>query len=294
MSRWRRRRSRIEELDADEAFELAVRDVAQKLNAGILRYDRAGEVQLSGMWLAGTVDLRNVRQLCLQVPREEWTGVVWEHLAGLGSVQARPRAPRDFDETRPLLRARLYGEAEFLLSDVAARPVAPGVVEALVVADEGVIATVARSVADGWPEPLEDLLALGRDQVRAEGPVEPRLVDVDGAVLTALEAASFFTTTHVFWLDEYTALPPDGALVALPNRHLLLVHPLRDATVLDAAEAMLVNAHRFHEEGPGSLSPHLYWWRDGGLTLLPAVVEPDRVEFRPPAEFVEAMRRIGA
>lgn len=294
MTPWRAWRRATGAVDDDAYFEQVVRDSAARLSMAVLHYDAAGEVEISGMSLSGTVDLRNVRQVCAGHDRGLWPGIVVDHLAGLAQVRSHPRRYDDLDRLRPLLRSRLYAEAEFLLADVVARPVVPGVVEALVVAEEGTIATLSRRDAQRWGQPLDDLYTLGREQVRSEGPPHVRPVDVDGAVLDALESGSFFTTTHVFWLDDLLDLPADGALVALPTRHLLLAHPIRDASVLGAAEAMIVNANAFHEQGPGSLSPHLYWWRERALTLLPATVEPDRVTFRPPVEFGALVRRLTA
>jgi hypothetical protein len=293
MRPWRSKHGSGPPLDDDAYFEQVVRDMAPRLSMTVLHYDPSGEVELTGMSLAGTVDLRNVRQLCRGVDRSAWGGILVDHLAGLAQVRSRPRGYDNLDRVRPLLRSRLYAEAEFLLDDVEARPVAPGVVEALVVSEAGTIATLPRTQVESWHEPLEELYRQARAQVRAEGLPQVRDVDVDGAVLHAVESPSFFTATSVFWLPELVDVPADGALVALPTRHLLLVHPIGDATVVPAVQAMVVNAYAFHDQGPGSLSPHLYWWRAGTLSLLPATVDPDRVTFRPPPDFAAVLRRLG-
>jgi hypothetical protein len=36
-------------------------------------------------------------------------------------------------------------------------------------------------------------------------------------------------------------------------------------------------------------SPGLYWWRDGGVSLLPSQVEANNVQFAPPDEFVQVL-----
>lgn len=278
--------------DPERAFEEAVRGAAARLSAGVVSYDPAGEVQLSGMHLAGTVDLRNVKALCAASPPDRWEEIVGEHLAGLASALLSRRGLADLRRVQPLLRSRLYDEGALLLADVAARPLAPGIVEALVVAEGGAIATVPRPVAEGWDVPLDLLYPPARAAVRREGRLPTRQVDVGGPVLTAVESGSFFTTTHLFWLDSYLDLPADGAVVAVPNRHLVLAHPLRDATAVDAVHAMIVNTTQFYEQGPGGVSPHVYWWRSGALHLLPALVDAARVSFHPPPEFAAVLRRL--
>ena len=42
----------------------------------------------------------------------------------------------------------------------------------------------------------------------------------------------------------------------------------RYRSAVAAAEELRAQAYRAYQEGPGSLSPHLYWWRAGELTYL--------------------------
>ena len=41
-----------------------------------------------------------------------------------------------------------------------------------------------------------------------------------------------------------------------------------------------------YREGPGSISPHLYWWREGRFAQLPSKVTATSVTFSPPDVFV--------
>jgi hypothetical protein len=42
-----------------------------------------------------------------------------------------------------------------------------------------------------------------------------------------------------------------------------------------------------YQEGPGSLSPTLYWWKPGSLTALPSKVTATSISFSPPTVFVD-------
>lgn len=293
MRSWFRRTRPAPPADPERAFEAAVRDAAARLSAAVVGYDPAGQARLSGMHLSGVVDLRAVKQVCLTSPRESWLPIVSEHLAGVASALLGQRDWADFDRVQPLLRSRLYDEGALLLADVVGRRLAPGVVEALVVARAGTISTLPRAVLGSWGMAAAPLYPPARAAVRAEGRLPCRQVDLGGAVFTAVEAASFFTTTHLFWLDAYVEVPAAGAVVAMPNRHLLLAHPLRDAAAVDAVRAMAVNAANCYDQGPGGVSPHVYWWRGGTLSLLPALVTDDGVTLRPPVEFADLLRRLG-
>jgi hypothetical protein len=47
-------------------------------------------------------------------------------------------------------------------------------------------------------------------------------------------------------------------------------------------------------EGPGSITPNLYWYRDGRFTLLPYEIANKQFNFRPPDELVDLMNQLAA
>ena len=115
----------------------------------------------------------------------------------------------------------------------------------------------------------------------------------DVVALEALHSADFFTTSHVLFLEEHLEGPcPNGVLLALPHRHAILLHRITDLSVIHAVNSMIPIARGMFEEGPGSLSPNLYWWQGGKITYLPAVVTDDKLNFYPPDEFVDMMNSL--
>ncbi|MFI7102514.1 hypothetical protein ACIBK8_24520 [Streptomyces sp. NPDC050161] len=100
----------------------------------------------------------------------------------------------------------------------------------------------------------------------------------DGAAFEVLLGDSFFTASRVLVLDELverimgTGLTGNGALVAMPFRHQLAFHPIHDAQVIPALQAMAQFAAAGHEDAAGAISPNVFWWRHGRLTPLS---EPD-------------------
>ena len=49
---------------------------------------------------------------------------------------------------------------------------------------------------------------------------------------------------------------------------------------------MVVMASNLCAEGPGSISPNLFWWRDGQIRTLPTRETDEHYEFVPPDDFV--------
>lgn len=185
----------------------------------------------------------------------------------------------------PLLRTRVQSEGSVLADDGVHARLCDGLVEVLQVEREGALSPVPASVVGGWGAPASELLLRGRAQVLAgEQPtVEP--VDL-GVVVSAVQTASPFAGSQLHRLADLLLVPPAGALVALPTRHLLLAAPLLDRpAALDAAQALLANAERLWEQGPGGLSPDLFWVRDGAVVHLPGTP----TSLSPPREFLEVL-----
>jgi hypothetical protein len=59
--------------------------------------------------------------------------------------------------------------------------------------------------------------------------------------------------------------------------------------VMMALNSMIPIAFGMYQEGPGSLSAGLYWWRAGKLQLLPTKVTAQSITFSPSDDFVEAV-----
>jgi hypothetical protein len=275
----------------DDVFLTLVRSELDRLGCQITRLD-VREAVVSGR-MRGTVGLRNIQQTCIPLPRAAWRGVIAEHLGGLAQAAEIRLDLRDLDAVRPLLRARLYDEAGDERGLLAGRVVAPGLFEALVVDQPRSVHGVPTAVASGWGEPVDELLELARAQVLDDGLLTRQQLDLGAASATLLEDASPYTSGHLAWLPSYIDVPRAGALVAVPTRHLLLAHPMleREAT-LSAAHALLLNADRLYDRGPGGISPHLYWWRPEEIVLLPGSVVGERVELRPPQEFVRVLETL--
>lgn len=86
-------------------------------------------------------------------------------------------------------------------------------------------------------------------------------------------------------------LPAAGALVVVPSRHNLVYHPITDGSVVDAVNSLASYAVGAYGDGPGALSPQVYWWHDGGLTSLTVIDEATRTfSLRPPPPLLALMK----
>jgi hypothetical protein len=246
--------------------------------------------------------LRTLAQLCRQLDQPAWPELVADHLRLLDRDTGATRAElADLDRARPLLKVRLYPES-MLRQRAGTRPppmlarrLAPGLLAVLAWDLPDAVQVVPRDHALAWGLGEEELFGLGYANVIDQDRPHVQTSRYDpGFELTTLSGESFFTTTHALWLDRYLAVPPaSGALVGVPHRSGVLAHPVRDYSVIHAVRLMLVSLDIMYREGPGSLSPLLYWWRAGTLTELPAKIDGGEISFRPPEEFVEVLNGLG-
>lgn len=207
--------------------------------------------------------------------------------------------PTDIDELRALLRVRLIPESELAAAPVPTvhRVVLPHVAALLVLdlPDRLVVVTPERAteLADG--ETRDELWELAEQQVRDHDHPD---IDVeepaDGVPIMVLSSPSYFGATHVLWADRFLDAPPDGLLLAVPHRHLVLVHGVRDAGAQVALPNLALLARHHHDQGEGPVSPWLYWWHDETYHRIEVAMNADGTELSLgiPEALQEALNRL--
>ena len=109
----------------------------------------------------------------------------------------------------------------------------------------------------------------------------------NGADLRVLHGG-FYTSVNVLVLERHLdGEAPHGAVVAIPNRHVVLFHRIVDAGVMSAVNTMIITAGSFYDQGPGAISPFLYWWQPDRLVTMEARFDGGAVHFDPPEEFTQ-------
>lgn len=245
---------------------------------------------------ARLLGLGNLAQLCRRLPREDWEEAISEHIAHLMRLpdedgELLERLGADFEEARGYLKLRLFADGLPNEEQLVLRRPMEGVVSVLVYDFPHVIATVPREHVTNWCKFDDELWEIALEAVRGDAPEREEVEIEEGVSATILAGASFFSATHALLLDEHMGKGPGrGSLVAIPHRHVVLIHEIRDATVILALDRMARLAAAMHSEGPGSISPTVYWYDRGRFLSLPAKVGKEKVEVRYPKEFMEMLR----
>jgi hypothetical protein len=241
--------------------------------------------------------LSNLSQLCHAAERGDWSRIIAAHFTSLLSVQGRDldALAADYDQVKPILRVRLMPDESMggiELPNSVTRPIAPGILGVLVFDFPDSTAGVQVDQIAGWPVDVDGLFEQALDNLAAEPTPMHEDVDADAARLTVWYGDSFYVATRALRLAD--VLPPGttDALIAVPNRHTLLVHPIVDATAVAAMQAVYRMAVRLFRDGPGSISDQPYWWHEGAIVQVPHREDGRKIAVYPPDDFVALLEHV--
>ncbi|MGD6746475.1 immunity 49 family protein [Streptomyces sp. BH106] len=216
--------------------------------------------------------LVNLALRCAEASEGDWPALVDAHFAALADASQGGEGAEELlaGTCLRLVPADAAGPA----APVHAREVAEGLRLALALdGPDSVRLLTEEDVARAGADALWG--AAQRALIRA--PMRHEEVRLDGhPVLYSVYGDAHSVATKAVVLPEVVAevtgrrMPDAGALVAVPTRHLLAFHPIVDGSAADALNDLATYAVRAHDEGPGPLSPRVYWWHEGRLTSLGA------------------------
>lgn len=273
----------------------------------VLARDRLEVGRAGAPWPGTRLDLAPLRERMYDRAKADWPELVEQYVSELRTEPGGPVAADGaangalWEQARRPLRARIL-PADASPSGTLRRPVADGLVEAVLTENGGQPLVpggelVSADDALGWGVAEQAVFAAARANARAAAPLEAEGFTIDGTGLVALFGPSHYTATHVLWLAEHLAAipgyaPANGALVVLPHRHLIAVHPIESAAVVDAAGTLLRFAARQFETCPGPISDQLYWWHDGALHRLPSDSVGETLQVFPSDGFAALLDRL--
>ncbi|MEU4233098.1 hypothetical protein AB0F17_53150 [Nonomuraea sp. NPDC026600] len=276
-------RRSIEDVDLDSLLGL----VAESLGyTGVFAADGASLTLKGDREIL--VRLTGLRREVGRRPREDWPMLVSEHLANAVAAADELLDVCDLDQVKPLLRTRVEAVDEVAdLTRVVGRHLNGDLVELLTVGSR----PVRPEEAGCWPVPSGRALELAITNVGQDERLELEAIELSGTPVWRLTGRTPAAATHLRWLGDYLPIPADGVLVVLPDPYTLIVHPVDGIGVVRALERLRVHAVR-----TDGLSPQVYWWHEGRLTLIRAdIVLQDglaRLVVAPPPEFAKVLARL--
>jgi hypothetical protein len=241
--------------------------------------------------------LTNIAQRCASLDDPaDVPEAVKEHFDTVAAQAAAGDEEPSFDEVRALLRPRVFATDQDDKDRAASSSLCPELLVRVAIDYPTSVAVLYEvGKANDWP-PFDELLRIATENLLAEPAPEPQRVDAgNGAAFDGYEGDSFFVAARLVVLPHLVGNPDLAhALVAIPNRHLLLVHPIRDTTAIAALGTMVGAADGAFRAGPGSITPDVFWWHHGALTKIPAWIDRKGVNIAPPDAFTELLNSLAA
>ena len=247
--------------------------------------------------------LQNLAQVCCQSEAESWTEVIANHFETIHQAEAEGREIQekfsDFSKIAPYLAVRLYPDSylEQVGADKAVASIdLEGTVTMLVLDLENAIRTVCTDDVKPWGKSNYELIRLGLNYVRQINDVEIEDLELTEDVsVKIMSGDSFFASTQILMLEEFSpCLGLYGSLVGVPHRHTAIIYPIQNLDVIKAVNVLIPLIKGLYNEGPGSISPNLYWYRHQKFITLPYRETRKALQFYPPAEFTDMLNRMAA
>jgi hypothetical protein len=291
---------------ADRPIEFEFMSAGEWLDFNCELYDVVAELGLdvdaidAGMIRLGcgrTMRLLQLAQHCHLRPRDDWHELIGSHLQTMVTQLAAISRAAVADLSVFDLRVRLVPDDPAdreVFRELCVRPFADGVVEVLSVDVPDAVRIVSRRELGENGIDVEEAWASAWLQTESlEQPDEVNVIDVGGSSVVHVFGERVFTASLVGRIEDFVGpIGPNGALVSIPHSHSILVHVIDDITVTIAVSAMIPITRQVHRQGPGSVSPHLYWWRNGELACIPTYFAADGVEAYPSPELVAVLRTL--
>ncbi|MDP9867406.1 MULTISPECIES: hypothetical protein [Streptosporangium] len=278
----------VEEVDLDSLLAL----VADTLGYTCSFAPDGGALTMSGPRRI-VVRLAGLHAEARRRSREDWPMLVSEHLSHALATVDEPFDACDLAQVRPLLRTRVRLDDDLGTARVVGRHISTDLVEVLTVGHGAAGRPLRPEEVGCWPITAAQALDLAADNVHGDEPLSLIEADLGGVAIRRLSGPAADAAAHLRRLDDYLTVPADGVLVALPEPSALVVHAVEGIGVVRAIERLRLFAQREYDRGEGALSPQVYWWHDGRLSLIRAdLVSQDgqtRLVVAPPPEFARVL-----
>lgn len=251
-------------------------------------------------WPMSHMGLANLAQICNQSPRSEWKSIITNHYDGMIKGKQFESAfherANDYTYAAPFLGVRIY-PADYLSHVGPEATIKTSVADdliAILVFDfpHGVV-NVKPQTTIQWNRTNEQLYETGLANIRHNYKSDLVTEEINGYKIWFLHGDHFFVSNTVLDLHlQSVPIGGNGALVGIPHRHAVLVYPIEDMSVVQVLQSFIFVLQGMYQEGPGSISNSLYWYRDGKLMKLPYELRDNELSFTPTDEFLELMNQL--
>jgi hypothetical protein len=260
-------------------------DLAYQGGAALVPADRTADNPVLG--------LSNLARIVAQFDEDSWPVLVEEHFDQLLEQlrQGPPTPPTDPE--RDLIQ-RLVPRDALPPSWTADRPdFLPGLLSVPSTTDDGIVTMFLEPADMGltWTDAERFGLANLRGLTDHVEHVDHEDLQVDFVTGTPFAASRALVLDTVLRESLHVEHAPYGVLAAVPARDTLILHVIRDLSVIPALGLLLNVAARCHAHDPGPLSPEVFMVTPDFRWLPATTISPDYTPLRLSSE-LESLTRV--
>jgi len=244
--------------------------------------------------------LQNVAQMCKQNTLGDYESIVTKHFDTMIRIYQFEKEfdeiVTDFEKVEKYITVRLY-DNEYLShleeENRITQPFTEDIGAMLVFDLPESVMNIKPEQTLAWGKTKEELFQTGHKNVKNNYPVNLTKNKVGDHTIWFAEADHFFTSVFALDIIEYPqVIGSKGSVISFPNRHAVLIYPIENLEVLGALNVILYLTTRMYEDGPGSMTDKLYWYKDSQFINLPHRKEDGKQIFSPPQTFVDALNEM--
>jgi hypothetical protein len=244
--------------------------------------------------------LMNVAQGCKQEDKKYYKEIIGEHFNSMIRANKFDKEfeiiADNFEEVKKYIGVRLYdndyvahiGKELTIGKDFA------GDIYSMIVFDfPDSVLSINPEQTTAWNKTTDELFEVGISNIKSKYPLTITKESFGEFSIWFVQGEHFFTPNIVFDIENRQELiGSKGSLVGLPHRHSAIIYPIENLEVVKAINGLIPTIYGMNQEGPGSLSNNLFWYKDKTFTQLPYKIEEGKLQFYPPDNFVELLNEL--
>lgn len=248
----------------------------------------------------GNLGLMNVAQVCKQEDKKYYKEIITEHFNSLIRAykfdKEFEKIADNFEEVKKYIGVRLY-DNEYVAhigKELTIGKEFAGNINSMIVFDfPDSVLSIKPEQTTAWNKTIDELFEIGVSNIRSKYPLTITKEAFGEFSIWFVQGEHFFTPNIVFDIENRQELiGSKGSLVGLPHRHSAIIYPIENLEVVKAINGLIPTIYGMNQEGPGSLSNNLFWYKDKTFTQLPYKIDEEKLQFFPPDNFVQLLNEL--
>jgi hypothetical protein len=247
-----------------------------------------------------SLGLTNVAQICKQDEPKNYKEIIENHFNSL--IQSNKfelefdQIADNFEEVKKYIGVRLYNEQyidyagkEFIIGKEFG-----GDIYSMIVFDfPDSISSIKPEQIKKWGKSVDELFEIGIQNIKEKYPLTITKEDFTTFDIWFANSDHFFTPNIVFYVENLKELSgSNGLLIGIPHRHSAIIYPIENLEIANAMNGIFPAIYNMNQEGPGSLSNNVFWYKDGIFTKIPYKLEDGKLQIFPPETFLELLNKL--